>query len=411
MRRLSGLIAVPLLAMGAGTPLAAGEGSGTNNADLFNPSATPSSVMPREAMDPYFNVDWSLAIRGAYSIDSGGSEGAVLVIPQFTLTHQGGRVSSSVTGSGEVSVNDQGESRISALRLSADGSYAFDAAMAATGSVDVSLSQADPDDPSLPTNTMTAPVVISGDAEGSVVRRLGRLEASLRGSLGRSFNGETVLDDMSTIDNTPLNDWRAGAGSRLGFALTPVLTPYLDGSAQWQRYDAPDPTLLVYLDAVTTAGKVGVSYSPNSRLSADAAIGLAWRDYVDASLTDTGALTADGSVTLKPDETLTLTASLTTGLAPSATVPSDTTASYDAGAGVAYVVNPWVTLRGSVGYGLDRILGTGDQAQNASLGAGFDYRLNAHTALTGDYAFTRTDNPPAPVADEHSVALGVTFSR
>ena len=139
------------------------------------------------------------------------------------------------------------------------------------GTLDLSLTQSDPDDVSLPANTAIAPLVFAGDADAVASRRgFGAFEGTLRGSLGRSLHGVTTLDDSSTVDNTAENDWRVGAGARLGFRLTPQLTPFIDGGVEWQRFDAPSPTLLAYLDAVTWSGRTGLSYQHNStRLGRD----------------------------------------------------------------------------------------------------------------------------------------------
>ncbi|MEO6394630.1 MAG: outer membrane beta-barrel protein [Devosia sp.] len=392
--------------------LAAGEGSGTNNPDLHGLDAGPvAEAPPREGMTPFFDIDWSVGLRGAYTLESGGGEYSALATPELTLTHRGLRSDLVVTGSSELSIDAAGRERLSSLRLGADGAYALDEWSALAGNLDLSLTQADPDDPSLPANTAIAPLVFAGDASASATRKFGRFESRLRGSLGRTVNGETTLNDLSTIDNSAQNNWRAGTAARLGFEVTPLLTAFAEGGLEWQRFDAPDPSLLVYLDARTASVKTGLGYTLNSAFAAEGAVGVAWRDYDDASLTDAASLTTEGSVSFKPDETLSLTASLDTALAPSTSVPGDTVVSTDAAGNVTYTVNPWLGLRGSVTHGYDRIIGTGDVQQDSTLGVGLDYSVTDHAAFTADYLFTRIDAPPAPLSDSHMVAVGVKLSR
>jgi hypothetical protein len=396
----------------AATSAQGADGSVTDNPALLG--AEPDlvfSAAPPETFDPALDLDWSLGLRGAYELGSGGGEFKAIVSPEVTLTHEGLNTDFTLRGAGAFATDATGASRISSLSLSADGGYQLGEASRLHGTLDLSLTQAEPDDLSLPTNTAIAPLVFAGDTGASFTQGLGMFEGTLRGSLGRSIHGETTLADSSTIDNSAENDWRLGAGARLGYNLTPLLTPFIDGEVEWQRFDVQSPTLLVYLDALTYTAKAGVSYTHDSRLSAEAAAGIAWRDYTDPSLTDAGAFVADASVAVKPSETLTLAAGLDTSLAPSVLTPGDTVVSYVASGSANYVVNPWVTLRGSAGWSYDHTLGSGDVTTIATAGAGLDYKVTDHAALTVDYAFSRTDAPPAPIEDKHTVSVGVKFLR
>jgi hypothetical protein len=404
-------IAALLVLSGTVPVLAAGEGSGSSNPDLYDLDVTDAApAPPRETSAAPFDIDWSVALRGSYTQDTSASFGASLA-PEFSLTREGSGHSVVVSGSGELVYDDPSGSRISALRLGADASYAVNTWLGAAGSLDLTLTQAAPDDPSLPANTAIAPLVFEGDAEGSVTQKLGLFAATLRGSLGRSLHGETTLLDSSTIDNRADSDWRLGLGGRLAYEVTPLLSAFVDGGMEWQRFDAPSPSLLVYLDALTYSAKTGLGYELNSTFSAEGAVGLAWRDYADPSLTDAATATAEASMTFKPDESMSLVGSLDTSLAPSNSVPGDSVASYLAAASASYVVNPWVTLRGSADYEHSLVIGTGDTETTATLAAGFDYSVTDHAALTLDYAFSRNNAPPAPVADTRTISLGVRFSK
>jgi hypothetical protein len=410
--RTSGPLAAALIALCG--PALAGDGSYSDNPDLKLSGAMPDDVSPfapREVTDPPFDLEWSVGLRGAYAVDSGGSSLAAILTPEFTLTHDGLNTSLVAGGSGDLEIDSTGAARIAALRLGVEHAIRLDDMTSTAFTGDLAVTQADPDDPSLPANTATAPLVVSGDATASFTREFGPFETILRGSLGRSWHGDTVLEDTSHVDNTADNDWRVGAGGRLGFKLTPLLTPFIDGGVEWQRFDAPSPTLLVYLDALTYSAKAGLAYTLNDLYSAEGAVGASWRDYTDPTLTDAASLTAEASATYKPDETVDLVAGLTTTLAPSTSVPGDTVASYAFSGTASRVLNPWIVLRGSAGYAYDLIIGTGDVTQTTTLGVGLDYKVAEHWAVTSDAGFTRKDAPPAPLADSYQLALGVKLMR
>lgn len=408
----SGLALALPLALICLPALAAGEGSGTDNPALLGLPAGPiADTPPPEDFAPLLDIDWSVGLRGAYAVDAAGGEFTAIANPEFTLTHAGPGRDVSITGSGELVTSASGEGLISSLTLGADASRQTGTQSHLDGTLDLSLTQSDLGDVSLPANTAIAPLILAGDAGASFTQGLGLFEGTLRGSVGRSLHGVTTLDDSSTVDNTAENDWRVGAGARLGFKLTPQLTPFIDGGVEWQRFDAPSPTLLAYLDAVTWSGRTGLSYQHNSTVSAEIAGGVAWRDYVDPSLADAASVTADGSITFNPNDALQLNAKLTTGIAPSELTPGDSVVTYASTADARYVINPWVTLRGSAGWSRKTTLGTGDIATTLTAGVGADYLVTDHVAMTLDYAFSRTDAPPDPLEDTHTVSVGVRYSR
>ncbi len=137
MLRLRGpkLSAIAVLLTATALPALAGEGSGTNNPDLYGLDLrrSISPTPPREGMDPFYDLDWGVGLRGAYTVDSGGGEYSGDRSPEFTLTHEGSR-RTLVTGDSEIIVNEAGEASDSSLHLGADGGYALDESTGIAGS-------------------------------------------------------------------------------------------------------------------------------------------------------------------------------------------------------------------------------------------------------------------------------------
>ena len=87
------------------------------------------------------------------------------------------------------------------------------------------------------------------------------------------------------------------------------------------------------------------------------------------------------SVSFTPSETLTLSASLDTSLGPSTDTPGDTDVAYTLSGDARYIVNPWLTLRGSASWDRTVTLGNGDIDSGYSAGAGLDVaESTAHRA-------------------------------
>jgi hypothetical protein len=154
-----------------------------------------------------------------------------------------------------------------------------------------------------------------------------------------------------------------------------------------------------------------VSYTDPGNLTAEASVGRAWLDYTDPVLTDQPAWVADASVSLTPDETLTLSGALETSLGPSTDTPGDTDVGYTLTGEARYLVNPWLTLRGSAGADRTVTLGTGGIDWGYSAGAGFDWATSRHLFWSADYLFTHDDSSSNGITDTHAVTVGVTVKR
>jgi hypothetical protein len=178
-----------------------------------------------------------------------------------------------------------------------------------------------------------------------------------------------------------------------------------------QKFDAPDPTLLTYLDGRTYQLRSGLSFTQGSIISAEASIGRGWLDYFDGSLSDAQDWVYNASVTVKPDETVSLTGALETTLKPSTNTPGDTDVGYLLSGAAAYNVNPWLTLRATGSWDRTVTLGTGDHSWGLDAGVGLDYRSSRHIVWSADYTWSRDYAPPTPLNDTHTVSVGVRVNR
>jgi hypothetical protein len=273
------------------------------------------------------------------------------------------------------------------------------------------LTQMDPNDSSLPANTLIAPTEIDGTAQGRLTQDMGKVDARLTLDGERYIMGATTLDDLSTVDNTHKSFWEGGATLRLGYELTPLLGAFVEGEASAQKFDAADPVLLKFLDGREYQLRAGLSYAYGSIVSAEASIGRGWLDYLDGTLTDTQSWVYNGSMTFRPDETLSLTGALETSMDPSANTPGDTDVGVTLSGNAAYTVNPWLTLRASGAWDRTVTLGTGDNSWSLDAGVGIDYRSSRHIVWSADYMYGRDYAPPVPLNDTHTVSVGVRVNR
>lgn len=391
-----------------------GDGSFTNNPALIDGTGplTTEPLALREPYHPAANVDWSLGLRGAYTVDKSGRRMEVQLLPSVSASYDGGRW--TWTGSADATlIREEGSQvRLSAIRLATGGDYALDPWTTLSGSANLSLTQAGTSAYNTPANVVAQPIIASGGVDGAVTRRFGKFTLALRGSLDRSVSGPTTLAGAIQQDNADQNTFGAGVGLRLGLALTPIWTVFVDGQADRTVYDAPSKALLVKLDGTTYALKTGVTGQWDDVLTLEGSVGVALRRFDDASIAQVTATLYDAKVVFRPDPTLTLTGSLSSSIdAPGSTSGGSAKVDYAALGEVAYQVNRWLSLRGSAGWRTTTYAGTTTTETGSSFGLGASYQVNAHTSLTADYNFARNETAPNPAEDSHVIALGLRLSR
>ncbi len=374
--------------------------------------ATGAFAQDNLDQDDASGIDWSVALRGSYASNTlTGGKAELLLNPQASYTFTGESSRSTIGADAAFVVDGADLGRFSSAHASAQSAYRLGALTTLEGSADVTLSQLSPDDSSLPANTLMAPLELDGKVRGSVTQDMGRLDVRATVDGQRYLKGETTLDDLSTVSNWHQSFWDGGATMRVGYELTPLLSAFVEGEASYQKFDAPSPTVLAYLDGATYQLRGGMSYAQGSVVSAEASIGYGWLDYTDVALTDAPSWVYNASLTVRPDETLSLVGAFETDIGPSTDVPGDTDVTYAANGTLRYDVNPWLSLRSSAGWQQAVTLGTGDVAWGVSAGAGLDYRSSRHVVWTADYAFQREDAPPTPRNDTHTVSVGVRVQR
>lgn len=377
-------------------------------------AVVPASAQdrPREQIGPFVDLDWNLGLRGSYTADSvSGVTLEGIVAPNVTFTRQGERDQTSLDIGGAFGIDQDKATRIEDAHVDATSTYLLDSATKLDGALNLSVAQDRPGDPSLPTGTKTPPLMFTGTAEGKVTRNLGRFDlvGSLTGE--RFLESQTVLNDGTTVSNVDRNFWSGAGDLRLGFELTPVTSVFVDGSAGIQKYDAPNPGLLKFFDNRSYTLRGGVSYKVPDFIEAETSIGRAWLDYTDPTLSDAAGWVADSSISFTPDETTTLSAALDSSLMPSDKVGGDTDAAYALTGTARYMVNPWLTLRGSAGANYTRTLGSGDTDWGYGLGAGLDWSTSRHVVWSADYLFTHDDSSIDGLRDTHAVTLGVLIKK
>lgn len=405
-------LAAPAMAASDHDP---GDGSGTDNERLLPglyPAQPVLSDSSGEPFDPFFDVDWSVALRGSYTRSSSGERFDTRLVPSVSLEHLGSRSAVKFTGGAEVVRPLDGPIDVTALRLELSTGYALDSVTRLTAIGNLSVTQAVAGTPGLASNIAIAPQTLTGGMELGATRDFGRFNVGVTGAVQRSVYGPTTLTDASVTDNGEQNLWSLDAGLRVGFHATPIFEVFGRAGIGRDLFDQPSAALLTKADATTATLEGGVTGRWNEVLEATASTGVALRRFDDSSLGEVSAQLYGAEVNFTPDPTWRFTAGFATRVEPPGPNAGGTTRiGYAANAEVGYTVNSWLALRAMAEWNHARFTGNANTETGHGWGAGADYSVNAHTSVTADYGYDYSESTANGTQDAHQVTVGITVSR
>jgi hypothetical protein len=389
-----------------------GDGSGADNARLLpdiypdDPVLTDGNWL-REPHDPFFDVDWSVALRGSYSQGTQGERFDVRLVPRVGLEHIGTRSAVNFEGSAElIRRSEGGNIDVGALRLGLQTGYDLDSVTRLTGNGNLSLTQQAQGSPGLASTIAIAPQTTSGGADVGITRQFGKFNIGLTGAAQRTVYGATTRLDGSVTDNSEENYWALDTGLRVGFEV------FTQAGLGRDLFDLPSSALGVRADATDMVLKGGVTGRWNGIFEATVSAGMAHRRFDAASLGEVVTQLYDAQVSFTPDPTWRMTAGLETVVAPPGPNGGGSArVDHVASAEIAYEVNSWLALRALADWNTARFEGSSNTETGHGLGAGADYRLNAHTALTADYGYDQTESSTNGLQEAHRVTVGITLAR
>ena len=394
--------------------IASGDGSDASNLRLL-PGQYPadpvlqSSAGLREPYNPFFDVQWSVGLRGTYTTGSEGERFDTRILPAVSLDHAGSRSTLSLEAGAEVVRADDGQVDVSELRLNAESTYALDSWTNLNTSAELSLTQDIAGTPGVASDVVVAPQDLSGSVGVGVDRQFGLFNVALSSVVARNIYGDTLLSS-GRRDNSDQNYWSTDGTLRVGYQATPIFEVFgetgvgrdmFDESSASDSFDATDATL-----------RGGITAHWNDTLEASISTGLALRSYDDSSSETTTARLYDANLQYRPNSTLTIDAGFSTTVSPPGPDGSgDARVEYEATAEAGYTVNTWLALRAGAAWTFADYTDSADTASGYGLSAGADYLFNSHTTLNADYDYGYTDSRADGEQDAHRISLGLTVSR
>ena len=241
-------------------------------------------------------------------------------------------------------------------------------------------------------------------------RDIGMFATSLRGEISRDLYENATRNDGSVIDNSDLNDVEYGLTARLGYNLSPALTPFIEGRYALRERDQRTDRGGTMRNATIMEFKAGLEFDRAEKLTGEFAVGYTTERFEDAGLDDLTGFTVSSSLNWSPYRETTVAFDLTTSTNPALGGPSNNgSLVYDARLSVERNLTERLTATGFAGYEHE----TGSRGSTTTeFGIGAEYHLTRALSATADLEFTNFDSEVAN-SDyrDTSVLLGLKWQR
>ncbi len=343
----------------------------------------------------------------------------------------GGRGSPSVTISPELLVQSDWARHAATLNLNGSWEHFTDGAapdnpagkVAATARIDLAdrwnialagsyaYSQQQVSDPNFPAGATDNPGVHTLDGSVALNGALGRNEftfetRAVRSAYDNAQAGDVVIDQHYR-DNTLLS-----GRLRLGYELSPSLTPFVEGQLFERLYDTSLDPNGIARSSDGFAVRAGVAFDASPIWKGELAVGTREEHLDDPALAALRALTVDGSLVWSPTALTTVTTNVSTGFNPSTNAASPGSILYDGSIDLAYAYRRNVTfnLTGSAQY--ERFVGLDERDWTYSVGAAATWKLNRFMQLRAGYLHEwLQSNVPDMAYTSDSVRLDLRFQH
>ena len=255
------------------------------------------------------------------------------------------------------------------------------------------LGREDNTDPNAISGASTQSNVTTLRGGASIERDLGRLRGLVGADIARTTYSPAKFPNGTTLDLSDRDRNAYTLRGRIGYEISPALIPFIEASIGTTRYDQEQDTNGYKRSSNTYALRGGVAVDLGEKLRGEIGAGYETVTYDDSRLTEIGALSLEGSATWSPQRGTDLTAGLQTTVEdstapgesgavvyrfttdlkhelrdnliaklsgattwrryPSGSAIADSTA-YTTGGGLAYRINRYLELEGTVNYEVTR---------------------------------------------------------
>jgi hypothetical protein len=283
----------------------------------------------------------------------------------------------------------------------------------ATLSGSYSFSREDTDDPNAVSGARAQSGVNEYGAGASIEHDFGLIRGSIAADITRYQYSDAELSNGSTLERGDRNRNRYTLSSRLGYELSPALTPFVEGLIGKIDYDDAADSAGYRRSADLYGAKTGVAVDLGEKLRGEIAVGYEHQTYEDARLEELSALTVDGNIYWSPREGTSLDVTLDTSIDPSTTAGVNGATTHKVTAQLAHDLRENLVARLTGGTTLTRYDGDAATSDTTAYlaGAGVTWRINRYLDATAYLTYERTHYETGTNNDNLTALVGLTAKR
>ncbi|MGE8105117.1 outer membrane beta-barrel protein [Allorhizobium sp. NPDC080224] len=283
----------------------------------------------------------------------------------------------------------------------------------ATLSGSYSFSREDSDDPNAVSGARVQSGVNQFGTGLSVERDFGVIRGSIAGDFTRFQYSDAKLSNGSILERSDRDRNRYTLSSRLGYEISPALTPFIEGTIGRIDYDEAEDSSGYRRSADLYGAKAGVAVDLGEKLRGEIALGYEHQTFEDARLAELSAMTVDGNIFWSPRDGTSIDLSLDTSIDPSTTAGVNGATIHRVNAALSHDLRTNLVARLTGGTTFTNYDGNASASDTTAYlaGAGLTWKVNRYLDATADLAYERTNYKTGTDNSTVTALVGLTAKR
>lgn len=243
-------------------------------------------------------------------------------------------------------------------------------------------------------------------------RRAGPLSALAAIDVERQIHGDADLSNGTSIAQDDLDFTRYGGRLRGGYAISPVLTPFVEVEYSRREMDQRPDTGGFDRNSTRYALRLGTRFDRGEKLNGEIAVGYVWEDLADARLADIEGISVNADLNWSPVRETDVRLGFATTTTASGTEDVSGSLVYGADLGVTHRARANLELNADAGLDYEDVMGAGEDTVTASAGVGATWWFNRFMGMTGRLGYERTfSDDPDEESETQSAFIGLRLQR
>ena len=246
-----------------------------------------------------------------------------------------------------------------------------------------------PGSPDLSAAVRDRPAVYNYGSSLGVTQKFNRLSVGLRGSVDRTDYEDASLTNGLTLLQSDRNVTQTGVRIRVGYELTPGITPFVDGQFDKRMRDERIDASGFQRDSTGVTGRVGSTFELSRLLTGEVAVGYQERKSSDARIQDLRGTVADGSLLWAITPLTNVRLTLASSLDETSLISSNGVINQRIGLQITHDLWRNLTIGTSIAFDHADYRGISLKEQTLRLGASADYRISRSWVVRTSFTHER----------------------